>query len=174
MRPVSLIGLPASGKTTVGGILAHLLHMRFTDTDRLIEARSGTALSALLEQGQQAFRAAEEEAVLSLTPRAGVIATGGSVIYSEPAMRHLRQLGPVVYLRLGKREALRRLSKSADRPIVLPEGQDLPAMVTERMRAYPRWSNLTLDNTGTPAQAVIRIRDFLKQNQEGHDHGRTL
>ena len=87
---IVLIGMPASGKSTAGVILAKMLGMDFVDTDLVIQQREKALLRDLIEEyGVEGFMEREEKAVLSVSPVNTVIATGGSVVYSEKAMRHL-------------------------------------------------------------------------------------
>ena len=96
---IILIGMPASGKSTVGVILAKLLGFDFIDTDLLIQRQTALHLSEIIQsQGLDAFLAVEEVACLSLYANHSVIATGGSVIYSANAMHHLKELGTIIYL----------------------------------------------------------------------------
>ena len=99
MSNVVLIGMPASGKSTIGVVLAKILGLSFTDTDLVIQNRTGRSLQTLIrERGQDGFISLENEICSRIDARDSVIATGGSVVYGEEAMRHLRENGIVVYL----------------------------------------------------------------------------
>ena len=90
MRNIVLIGMPGAGKSTVGVILVKALGMNFVDADLVIQERTGLRLQAIIDRdGPAGFLKAEEEAVLSLSCRNSVIATGGSVVMSPRAMEHL-------------------------------------------------------------------------------------
>ena len=100
---IVLIGMPGSGKSTCGVIAAKILLKNFFDTDLLLQGLEQSRLQELIDsRGEEYFFAAEESAILSLKLEATVIATGGSVIYSDKAMRHLKKLGKVIYLHLVK------------------------------------------------------------------------
>ena len=121
---IVLIGMPGAGKSTVGVVLAKTLGMWFVDTDLLIQERAGRMLQEILnEDGPDAFRRIEEEAILSLRPRRAVIATGGSVVYSGDAMAHLKAGGVIVYLEVPYAEMEARLKNITTRGIVLLPGQ---------------------------------------------------
>ena len=93
-----LIGMPASGKSTVGVILAKVIGFDFIDTDLLIQRREGMRLSRIIEEkGIDGFIAIENEVNASVQASRCVIATGGSAVYGEEAMRHLRDIGAVIW-----------------------------------------------------------------------------
>ena len=99
-KNVILIGLPSSGKSTVGVLLAKHLGYRFLDADLLIQEREGKLLHELIsERGADGFLDVENEVNASIDVSRTVISTGGSVVYCEEAMEHLRQIGTVVYLK---------------------------------------------------------------------------
>ena len=90
---IFVIGLMAVGKSTVGKLLADMLHMPFYDTDHEIEARAGAEVSWIFDvEGEQGFREREEQVVDDLTQLSGVvIATGGGVVKSELNRHRLRR-----------------------------------------------------------------------------------
>ena len=112
MDNIILIGMPGSGKSTVGVLLAKTLGYGFIDTDLTIQQREGALLQEILDKrGLEAFLDAEEAAICSVTCTGTVIAPGGSAVCREGAIGHLKQLGTVVYLRVSLEElkgALRR------------------------------------------------------------------
>ena len=157
---IILIGMPASGKSTVGVILAKLLGYDFIDTDLLIQHREGRRLSRIIEdRGIDGFLDAEAAACLSLDARHSVIATGGSVVYSETAMAHLKDLGCIVYLEVDYDALTRRLHDIHDRGVVLRPGQTLHQLYLERVPLYRRYADLTVpEGEGTledTVQAVV-------------------
>ena len=100
MDNIILIGMPGSGKSTVGVLLAKALGYGFLDTDLVIQQREGLLLQDILDQfGVKHFLQVEEEAIRTVDRRCTVIAPGGSAVCREGTMAHLKELGPVVYLR---------------------------------------------------------------------------
>src|SRR5512139_692441 len=98
---IVLIGMPGAGKSSVGVLLAKRLGYHFVDTDLLIQVEAHSRLQLIISrQGLDAFKAIEEQVVCRLSPQRTVIATGGSVVYSEAAMNHLQRLGRLVFLDL--------------------------------------------------------------------------
>src|SRR5512138_2833509 len=115
---IILIGMPGAGKSTVGVLLAKTLGMAFIDTDLLIQAQAGRLLQTIIDQdGVAAFLKIEEAVVLDLNPENTVIATGGSVIYSQDAIFHLKQRGRLIYLQLTYEEIEARIQNMASRGI---------------------------------------------------------
>lgn len=142
---IILIGMPASGKSTVGVILAKLLGYDFIDTDLLIQRQTGLRLSEIIQsRGLDAFLAVEEAACLSLSADHSVIATGGSVIYSVTAMRHLKGLGTVVYLSVDFKTLQSRLHDVRGRGVVLRPGQSLVDLYAERVPLYREYADITV------------------------------
>lgn len=140
-----LIGMPSAGKSTIGVLLAKALGMDFLDTDILFQSRYGKKLQTLIdENGLKTFLRMEEAVVLSLNARHTVIATGGSVIYSESAMRFLKKGGRVIHLDVPLYELERRLSDAALRGIAMHPGQSLNSLYEERMPLYEWHADATI------------------------------
>ena len=96
-----LIGMPGAGKSTIGVLLAKRLGVSFLDTDILMQTGEGCYLQeTIADHGLDGFRSIEERYLLSVPPDCGVVATGGSAVYSRKAMAHLRSLGRAVYLQI--------------------------------------------------------------------------
>ncbi len=166
---VVLIGMPSSGKSTVGQMLAQRLGKAFVDTDLLLEQRHGRAVKDILaEHGPEGFRALEEEVMLSLRCTDSVVATGGSVVYSEPAMRHLCSLGTVVYLQVELTRLQERIGDLEQRGVVRRAGQSLASLLAERGPLYEKYADYTVPASNlSPAEVVQRIVSFLDEAQGG-------
>ena len=146
MKNIVLIGMPSAGKSTVGVIIAKNLGMNFVDTDVLIQTRHGSLLQDILNtQGSRSFLEKEEAAILSLTCRNTVIATGGSAVYSETAMRHLKENGIVIYLYITMDTVNKRLRNLKTRGVVLGKGQTLEDLYRERAPLYEKYADIKLD-----------------------------
>ena len=134
--------MPGSGKTAVGGILASRLGWEFVDTDKCIEGCEGMPLQAVLDRlGEEAFRRLEEETVLALDPKGpAVISTGGSVVYSEAAMRHLEGISSVFFLAVTLDAIRSHIGAESPRGIIgLSEG-GLEGLLEERLPLYLRYA----------------------------------
>ena len=156
MRNIVLIGMPGAGKSTVGVILAKALGMNFVDADLVIQERTGLRLQAIIDRdGPAGFLKAEEEAVLSLSCRNSVIATGGSVVMSPRAMEHLISAGTVVYLKVPFEEIEKRLGNISGRGIVLFAGQSLRMMYDQRVSLYEQYADITIVCVGLAFETVV-------------------
>lgn len=162
MRSIVLIGMPGCGKSTVGQRLAELLGIPFLDTDDVIQARSGRKLQAMVdEDGIDLFLEQEADAVCSLEPQRSVIATGGSVVYRDRAMRHLHALGTVVYIQLPFEEIERRINNLSSRGIALRAGQTLRALYDERIPLYEAQADVTV-STGDMT-ALMAAKEIIRR-----------
>lgn len=153
---IVLIGMPGSGKSTCGVLAAKALLKNFFDTDLLLQNLEGKRLQSIInENGIEYFNEAEEKAILSLDIQGTVIATGGSVVYSEKAMAHLRSLGKIIYLRLGYEEMEKRIKNITTRGIVLKEGETLLDMYNERAPLYERYADEILNCDGMTVEETV-------------------
>ena len=148
-RNIVLIGMPGVGKSTVGVLLAKALSREFVDTDILIQAAEGRRLQDIIDRdGLAAFLAIEERHVRALNVRRHVIATGGSVVYSEAAMDHLAANGIALYLELPLPLLRDRVRNFDSRGVVMPRGQSLDALYDERAPLYRRHARAVVDCAG--------------------------
>lgn len=116
---LALVGLPGSGKSTVGRNLARRLGWPFVDSDHVIEERIGCSIREFFSrEGEDRFRDVEQEVIAELCTRDGVLATGGGTVLREANRASLRTGGPVVYLRAGPDELFRRLRHDRNRPLL--------------------------------------------------------
>ena len=161
---IVLIGMPGAGKSTVGVLLAKRLGLGFLDTDLYLQTREGRRLQTIIaREGIDGFRAVEERHVLQIRRRSHVIATDGSVVYCERAMRHLQAAGTIVFLDVSPAALASRLSDLETRGVIRAPGQSLDRLHAERHPLYVRWSDVRVDcSTLTPDQATERIRRGLQ------------
>jgi shikimate kinase len=162
---VVLIGMPGSGKSTCGVIAAKVMLKNFFDTDLLLQGLEHSRLQDLIDsKGTEYFYEAEEKAILSLGIEATVIATGGSVIYSEKAMEHLRSLGTVVYLHLSYETMLSRIHNFTTRGIVVKNGSTLLDMYNERLPLYEKYADVVIDcDNNTVPETVMKIVEAVEK-----------
>lgn len=156
MNNIILIGMPGAGKSTVGVVLAKRLGYRFLDSDLLIQEKEGKLLYQLIEElGEADFLEIENKINASIEAAKTVIATGGSAVYGEEAMKHFGQIGVVVYLKLGYEELETRLGDLHRRGVVLPAGYTLADLYAERTPLYEKYANLTVECDGKDIRRVV-------------------
>ncbi|MCG6157428.1 shikimate kinase [Rubinisphaera margarita] len=160
-RNLVLIGMPGAGKSTIGVLLAKLTARDFVDTDVLIQLQEETTLQEIVDRrGYLELREIEAGVLGSLDLQNTVIATGGSAVYSDSAMEHLRTLGPIVYLKVELNELQNRVNNEAQRGLARPEGQSFAAMYRERCRLYEQYAEVTVECAGlTPDQIAAVIAE---------------
>jgi len=161
---VALIGMPSSGKSSVGVILAKIIAYNFVDTDILIQNRMSMTLQEIVNRyGYLKLREIEAEVILSLRVKDCVIATGGSVVYSADAMSYLKKISRIVYLRVSFNEMKRRLGDYSSRGLAKPIDQTIEEMFNERSELYERYKDFIFINEGLSAtKAAIKISELLE------------
>lgn len=146
MGNVILIGMPASGKSTVGRRLAKKLNMDFVDTDNLIEENEGMRLQEIIDKkGNQYFWEVEEKILCSLDCRDTVIATGGSAVLFPKAIEHMKKMGAIVYLEQSIDRLKKRLYNLDSRGVTLDEGESIESLYNYRVPLYKKYSNATVE-----------------------------
>ena len=154
---IVLIGMPASGKSTAGVILAKVLGKKFIDTDLVIQEREKALLADIIkDKGVAGFMKTEEEAILSVDVKNTVIATGGSAVYGEKAMEHLKENGTVVYLKVEKDELFKRLTDIKERGVVLREGENIEEMYDSRIALYEKYADIIIEERDSTIEETIR------------------
>jgi len=162
LSSITLIGMPGAGKSSVGVLAAKRLVRRFVDTDLEIQEYAGRSLQEILdEDGYLALRALEEQVLLSADIDNAVVATGGSAVYSEHAMRRLRSVSRIVYLQVDLTTVLERIGDFSARGIAKPRDQTIAAVFEERRRLYEAWADVTLDAMLPVEVVVARVVDAL-------------
>lgn len=143
---IVLIGMPGAGKSTVGVVLAKVAGHKFVDSDLVIQETTGKLLHELItEHGMEGFLEIENKINAELDVTKAIIATGGSVIYGEEAMEHLKEIGLVVYLKLSLESIADRLGDLKQRGVALKEGWGLKELYEERVPLYEKYADLVID-----------------------------
>ena len=145
-----LIGMPGSGKSTLGVLLAKYLGFHFLDVDLIIQDQEGRLLREIIaEEGTDGFVRIEERIGQSIQVDNTVISTGGSAVLGQKAMEHYRSIGKIIYLKLDYQTLTRRLSHGLrKRGVVMREGQTLRDIYEERCPLYEKYADLTISETG--------------------------
>ena len=156
MENIILIGMPGAGKSTVGVVLAKRLGYHFVDSDLVIQEHYGKLLQELIEEnGTEGFWNIENEVNATMKCNRTVIATGGSAVYGEKAMKHFRRTGVVVYLKLPFEEIEERLGDLHARGVTVKQGQSLRELYEERLPLYERYAHVTVDCEGKSLREIV-------------------
>jgi shikimate kinase len=154
-----LIGMPGSGKSTVGVILAKKVMKDFVDTDILIQKSQSRPLQEIVDsEGYLALREIEEQVLLTLAVDNHVISTGGSAVYGERAMAHLKSKGVVVFLDVTLETLEARVPDFSTRGLAKRPDQSFAELFVERNALYRKYADLTVKCDGlTPEQVCAAI-----------------
>jgi shikimate kinase len=162
---IVLIGMPGSGKSTVGVILAKMTGRDFVDTDVLIQKEQGRSLQDIVDRdGYLKLREIEEKTILKLECRNHVIATGGSAVYSQAAMTRLKTDGIAVFLNADLQTLLTRVKDFETRGLAKRPDQGVADLFSERHALYRKYADVIIDCEGITHEAVCEkiIRELKK------------
>lgn len=159
MNNIILIGMPGAGKSTIGVLLAKSMGYNFLDTDLIIQSQQKKKLQEIIdEEGIDAFLKCEEQALTSIDFDCTVVATGGSAIFSERGMKHLKNGGICVYLTVSEQELIKRLSNIKTRGIACRKGETVAEIIEERRAYYEKYADVTINcENATAEQTVEKI-----------------
>ena len=162
---IVLIGMPGVGKSTVGVILAKVLGYQFLDADLLIQQQEGKLLKEIIaEVGTDGFIQVENRVNANINCTKSIIATGGSVIYGQEAMEHLKEIGTVVYLEVPFSTIKKRLSDIKGRGVVLKDGQTLYDLFMERTPLYEKYADVRVLEDGLGVEETVDLLVSKLQN----------
>ena len=154
-KNIILIGMPGAGKSTVGVILAKRIGFNFIDTDLIIQAQEKCRLQQIIDaHGLQNFRKIEEQMLLNLQVEHSIIATGGSVVYSEKGLKALGRTGPLIYIQVSLTALQKRIADMGQRGLVMSKGQTFEQLYQERTPLYEKFAELTISGEGVNAEQV--------------------
>ncbi|MEE4240069.1 MAG: shikimate kinase [Desulfopila sp.] len=152
---IILIGMPGSGKSTVGIILAKLTGKSFLDTDVLIQTIQGRTLQQIVDtEGHMSLRRIEEQVLLSLDISNHVISTGGSAPYSPAAMNHLQKDGIIIFLHADLNTLRKRITNFDTRGLAKRPDQSFADLFAERMTLYRHYSEIMIESSGHSQEEV--------------------
>jgi shikimate kinase len=162
---IILIGMPGSGKSTVGIMLAKLTARDFLDTDVLIQSLHRRSLQDIVDRdGYRELRRIEEEVLLKLDCRHHVIATGGSAVYSDAAMAHLKKHGTTVFLSVDLATLRQRVHDYDTRGLAKRPDQTLEDLFDERGALYKKYADIIVNCIGlSHEQVCAKIVDELER-----------
>ena len=165
---ISIIGMAAAGKTTIGRELSSLIGWAQIDADNVIEAGYGAILQTISTSiDKEAFLDIEGGVISMLNVRHCIISTGGSAVYRDKAMQHLRSLGPVIYIAVPLPIILKRIARKPERGLAINPGQTVEDLYNERVRLYERYADYTLHGGDAPAGVYAeKIARWLSEKNE--------
>lgn len=157
-----LIGLPGSGKTTVGKYLAEILQWEHLDTDDLIVRLSGQSVSSLFSKGEPHFRQWELQAIASIPQKKNcVISTGGGVVTQKTTMSLLQNMGTLVYIERSIEKIL-ETSPINDRPLLqVNPAKRLEELYHNRKNLYHHYQNFKIDNNQSIAYTMKQLLEII-------------
>lgn len=168
---IALVGMPGSGKSTVGRQLARRLKLDFIDSDHLIEQRLGCSIRDFFErEGETAFRDVEEVVLDEQTQRGGIVlSTGGGSVVRTVNRQRLKERCQVVYLRSSPEEIFRRVRHDRNRPLLQVDDplQKLRDLYLARDPLYRETSHFVID-TGRPSVATLVNMIIMQLELSGH------
>ena len=164
---IILIGMPGSGKSTLGVLLAKELGLDFVDTDVAIQVREHKTLQQILNESDHLnLRRIEESVLMDIEAERKVIATGGSAVYAQRAMQRLKKAGVTLYLNVRLEVLENRINNFKTRGIAMQPGQSFESLFEERNDLYQRYADIVLDcNEGSAEQQIPKILTAIKSFQ---------
>ncbi|MBQ3923915.1 MAG: shikimate kinase [Firmicutes bacterium] len=162
---ITLIGMPACGKSMTGLMMAKKFGYNYIDTDLLIQGRENKRLFEILDEyGPDEFNQIEEEVIASIRTVNTIIATGGSAIYGPRAMKNLSELSTIVYIELTCETIIERLGDFALRGISLQPGETIQDIYDRRVPLYEKYAHITVNTEGlTLDEACDKIMEAVNE-----------
>ena len=161
-KSISFVGMAGCGKTTIGRLFAKKHRVSFIDTDHLIEKKLNKSLQDIKdEKGYMYLREIEQEIVLAIDTSIQIISTGGSVIYSEQAITHLKQISSVVFIDTPYELIKKRIGDASDRGFSVPDGFSVKDAFNERMPMYQKHQDFTVDGAKSEDYIIKSIEQWI-------------
>ena len=154
---ISLIGMAGAGKTTIGKLLSSKLSFQFIDSDKIIENLYGNTQQIINLQGNERFKAIEEEVLLSIEFDNTILSTGGSAIFSLPAMEYLKESSEIIYLDVPLEIISNRIGNFCGRGFIKNSKQSFRDAYDEREPLYRKYANHIVENTDEVDECVEKI-----------------
>lgn len=164
MKNIIFIGMPASGKSTIGVVVAKHLGYDFIDSDLLIQKQEKRLLKDIIaDVGNEGFLAIENQVNCDIKAERAVISPGGSIVYCQEAMEHFKEIGTIIYLKVSFETINERISNAKNRGVVLKEGQTLKDLYDERTCLFEKYADCIISEEGLSLEETIdKVLESLK------------
>lgn len=166
---ITLIGMPAVGKSCMGRAIARHFKMKLIDGDKVIERVEGRLLQQIMdEEGLDGFKTIEERVLLSIKDDNIVFTPGGSAVYYSSVMEQFKQSGIVVYLYASANVISHRMVDFSQRGVVLEDGMTMQDLYNQRAPLFEKYADITVNCNGTAfskyrAEAIKKITEYLEK-----------
>lgn len=166
---ITLIGMPGCGKSSMSRAIAGKLNLKPLDADKVIEVKTGKKLHKIIDEvGVEGFKKIEEDILLSINEDNIILATGGSAVYYDKAMKHFKDIGKVIYLYVSFETMLERIGDYSKRGIAMRPGQSIRDLYNERVALYEKYADITINCDGTAytkyrADVIDAVNKFSKK-----------
>ena len=158
MNNISFIGMAGCGKSTLGNAISERMGLSFQDTDHLVEEKFNMSLEDIKNKfGYEFVRSAEEEVILNLNDSTKIISTGGSAVYSEIAMNHLKSFSKIIYINTPLKTIIERIDVGQERGLAVPDGISVSDVYLERQPLYEKFLQFTLDGSKSIQELVTEV-----------------
>jgi shikimate kinase len=172
---IILCGMPGSGKTYFGKIIASTLGLHFIDTDELLmqeyfksHHQHATCREITLKEGEPFFRSLESKVIREMDAKKAIVAIGGGAFGSQENLKHLKKIGRLVYLKTAPETLLERLMKKNPLPSYLDKdniGTSFTALLEKRVPLFEKHSQYTIDTSSE--DVVEAIKNIIKEMNHG-------
>ncbi len=166
---ITLIGMPAVGKSCMGRAIAKAFNMKLVDGDKVIEANDGRRLQQIMdEEGLEGFKRIEEETLLTIDEDNIVFTPGGSAVYYPSVMERFKEKGIVVYLYASADVISNRLVDFSKRGVVLKPGMTMQDLYNERAPLFEKYADITVNCNGTAfkqykTRGIKKIAEYINK-----------
>jgi len=158
LNNISFIGMAGCGKSTLGNAISERMGLSFQDTDHLVEEKFNMSLEDIKNKfGYEFVRSAEEEVILNLNDSTKIISTGGSAVYSEIAMNHLKSFSKIIYINTPLKTIIERIDVGQERGLAVPDGASISDVYLERQLLYEKFLQFTLDGSKSIQELVTEV-----------------
>ena len=166
MKNILLIGMPGSGKSTIGEKLSHKYGFGFIDTDKFIEESEKSPLQLIINSvGIENARKLEDKYLKKINVEKQVIATGGSAVYYAEAMQHLKKNSITIFLDVDLKELCKRVKNFQTRGIIMTPEQTFKDIFNERYQLYKKYADFTIKNQNKKLDDIVeKIISIYKKN----------